>query len=1012
MEDFYNSLMKRMPRKGIRLLGMVVVLFSVLISSTAMAQSRTVNGTVTDGDDGSTLPGVNILIKGTTNGAVTDFDGNYSVVVGDDAVLVYSFVGYQSKEIIVGSRSAINIEMELDAEQLTEVVVIGYGSVEKKDVTGVVTSVDSKQFNKGVIGSPDKLLNGKVAGLQMSSGGDPGSTSNVRIRGANLRDGKVLYVVDGVPLDQDGGVVGQRNPLNFINPNDVENITVLKDASAAAIYGSRGANGVIIITTKTGEQGKMKVSYDGYYTFSKFSNQKVPIYDAETYRKVIIDKQPQEFENLGDANTDWVDEVLQVAQGMQHNLSVSGGGKSNNYFASVNYLDNQGVMRKTSNQTTSLSLKFNQKLFNDALKIGITSKSGFVKDQYSPNVIGAALSMDPTRPVYDETSVYGGYYQWSGSGQALATSNPVADQDLNDQQGKSFRTLNSLELNYRLPFIEGLSVTALGSYNYTYGEYNSVASELLKSRYDLNRGVGIVDEDETKTTALLETYLKYVKRIESIDTKIDLIGGYSWQEFRHEQARFSGDSGIQVNDEWQIGNITFTDSIPVANRLISFYGRANVDIKGKYLLTMSLRKDGSTRFGPSNRWGFFPAAAVAWRIIEEPWMQWSAETFSDLKLRVGYGVTGNQDFENYQYSTYYFEGDDFARYQFGDTYYRTLRPDGVDPDIRWEETVSTNYGIDAGFLDGRLNMSAEYYIKDVDKLLYEVAVPAGTNLSDIVYTNIGKVRNQGFELSLDAVAVDRENFTWNLAYNLSTNKNEVLKLDNSTFNPTFNGYDVGDINGDVGQRIQVLKVGEPINAFKVYEQLYDESGVPIYSANPIDMYKDQLTIDSDGDGILDTADGLINDSDKLPTESPYPSLMMGLTSNMNYKNFDFSFTMRANFGNYMYNNNSSSMGYFDRLTETQVTNNIHESAYETGFKTRQLHSSHYLEDASFLKLDNITLGYNFSSLKFAKIRAYVTAQNIMTITGYSGIDPESFSGIDNNPYPRSMTFIGGLSVNF
>ncbi|MCV9386529.1 SusC/RagA family TonB-linked outer membrane protein [Reichenbachiella ulvae] len=1014
MNDFYENVIVNWEKRGFSLLASVLMILSVFITSGAYAQSRSVTGVVTDSDLGGGLPGVNVLVKGTSSGVVTDFDGNFTVEVNDGAVLIFSFVGYKTEEVTVGNMSHIVVELQLDAEELSEVVVIGYGSVEKKDVTGVVASVDSKQFNKGVIGSPDKLLTGKVAGLQINSSGDPGSSTDIRLRGVSINGEQPLFVVDGVPLDKNSGTVGGRNPLNFMNPNDVENITVLKDASAAAIYGARGANGVIIITTKSGEKGKMRVSYDGFYSISRFSDNKVPIFDADTYRQVIIDKAPQEYEFLGDANTDWVNEVLQVAQGMQHNLSVSGGAKDTKYYASVNYLDNQGVMRKTRNQTTSIGLKLNQSLFNDNLKLTLNSKTGFVKDQFSPNVIGSALRMDPTRPVYEENSPFDGYFQWGSPNEALATANPVSEQDLNDQKGKTFRSLNSINIDYRLPFVQGLSVEAVGSYNYSKGEYDAVASEFLKSRYINERGVGINDEEATKKTKLLETLLKYHTELKAIDTRVDLTGGYSWQNFRQDQTKFAGDSATQVNGKYVSTDTTFFDLAPLENRLISFYGRANIDIKHKYLLTFSLRRDGSTKFGEANKWGMFPAGAIAWRIIEEPWMNWSSDLFSDLKLRAGYGVTGNQDIADYKYNTFYELGDQFATYQFGNEYVRTLRPIGVDPELKWEETVSTNVGIDVGFLDGRLNVSAEYYIKEVNDLLFNVAVPAGSNLSDLVLTNIGKVRNQGFEFVMDAVAVDSENFSWDLNFNMSTNKNEVIRLDNSAFDPLFGGYDDRNniINGDVGQTIRVLKEGESIYAFKVYEQIYDNTGKPVSSSNPLDMYVDQPTVDTDNDGILDSGDGVINDNDKVVTDSPFPFLMMGLTSNMRYKNFDLSFTFRSNLGGHVYNNNASSMGYFDLLTETNVTNNIHESSYETGFKTRQLHSSHYIEDASFLKLDNITLGYTFSQLKFARIKAYVTAQNLMTVTNYSGIDPETFTGIDNNPYPRSTTFIGGVNINF
>ncbi|MFY0624691.1 MAG: SusC/RagA family TonB-linked outer membrane protein [Reichenbachiella sp.] len=981
------------------------IICSLLASTGAIAQDVTVTGKVTDASDGSSIPGVTIVDLSTGKGAVSDIEGNYSMVASSDSELTFSFIGYATQKINVANRSVIDVQLELDIQELSEVVVIGYGAVKKTDLTGVVAVVEEEQFNKGIIGSPDKLLVGKVAGLQINTSGDPGSDTEIRLRGSSINGQDPLFVIDGIPLSKEDGTVGGRNPLNFMNPNDVESVTVLKDASAAAIYGSRGANGVIIITTKNGEAGKMKISYDGFYSLSVFT-QKVGLLSPENFRLAIFDKAPGEIDDLGDYNTDWVDEVLQTAHGMQHNVAVSGGGKTNNYFASVNYLDNKGVMRNTSNKSTSISLKYNQKLFNNTLDVRITSKTGFVKDQFSPNVIGDAMRFDPTRPVNDTTAMFGGYYQWNNS---LAVGNPVANQDLNNQEGETIRTLNSLELEYKLPFLDGLTFKTIGGYNYTRGQYYSVASEFNKTQVQNNSGIGINDEEETKKTKLLEAYFNYKTEIGD-KNNIDLTAGYSWQNFRQDQHKLAGNEAMLENDEYVINDTTRNDFNPLEDRLISFFGRANIDIKGKYLITASLRRDGSTKFGESNKWGLFPAAAFAWRVIEEDFAS-NWEIFSDFKLRVGYGVTGNQDIDSYKYNTFYRYSDDFAQYQFGNQFYNTLRPGGVDPNLKWEETVSTNFGVDVGLFDGKLNMSLEYYIKNVNDLLYEVAVPAGTNLSDRVLTNIGEVQNKGWEFNLGAVVVDNENFQWDLSFNLATNQNEVIKLDNSSFDPTFGGYSRGDISGDVGQRIQVLKVGEPIDAFRTYVHKKDETGSPVVGTD-LEMYEDQLTVDTDGDGVFDSGDGVINEDDLVVGESPTPSLLLGLTSIMKYKSWDLTFTVRSSHGNYVYNNVASSMGYFDLLTENNVTNNIHESAYESGYRTRQLHSDYYVENASFVKLDNITLGYTFEQLSFARIKAYVTAQNVLTISPYSGVEPEIFNGIDNNLYPRSSTFIIGLNANF
>jgi TonB-linked SusC/RagA family outer membrane protein len=1023
LESFLGSSVCQQWHKRFAVL---VVLISV-ISSAVLAQDLSVTGKVVDGQ-GTGIPGATVLEKGTQNGVITDFEGNFKIAVNANSVLVISFVGFKTQEITVGSQTNLQITLSEDVAELGEIVVIGYGSVEKEDVTGVVSSVDEEEFNKGIIGSPDKLLTGKVAGMQIASGGEPGSATQVRIRGTSINGQNPLYVVDGVPLS-DGGVAGGRNPLNFMNPSDVENVVVLKDASAAAIYGSRGANGVILITTKTGSSGKMRISYDGNYTMSKFV-QDFPNLSTANFVKAIDAKAPDYLSTLGEANTDWVDAVLQLAQGTQHNIAVSGGTAKSNYYGSVNYLWTEGIMRNTANQNLSLSFKYNQKLLNDDLTLRITTKNGWTKDQFAPNVIWSALRFDPTRPInyvedgYSRSVDIGGYFQWADG---LATPNPVASQDLNDQQGRTFRTLSNFELEYNLPFVEGLSFKANIGYDRNAGTYHGFTSEFEKGNYTNQRGASLRDEENIRTSLVQEYYGKYETNI-GANSKIDATLGYSWQNFRSDFYWVAGDSAQVLTDEnqsnyfWQVGELGATkdvkyDTVGVENRLISFFGRVNLDIAGRYLLTASLRRDGSTRFGDANKWGWFPSAAVGWRILDESFAKSWQNVFSELKFRVGYGITGNQEIPDYKYATFYRYSQDDASYRFGNEFVNTLRPVGVDPNIKWEETNSTNFGMDAGVLDGRLQFSLEYYIKNVNDLLFEIAVPAGSNLSDRVLTNIGQVQNTGFELTLNSVAIDRDNFKWNLGFNIATNENKVIKLDNSN-DPTFGGYPAGGIAGDVGQTIQVLKEGEAAFAFHTYQHKLDANGNPVTDPNGdgvqslLEMYVDQITEDTDGDGIPDSPDGIINEKDLVVGPSSTPKVLMGLTSNMSYKSWDLTFTLRSSLGNYTYNNTSSTAGHFEQLTERNITNNIHESAFETNFKTKQLKSDYYVENASFLKLDNITLGYNFNNVQWARLRAYVTAQNVFTLTPYSGLEPEQFNGIDNNPYPRSLSLLVGVNVQF
>lgn len=1004
--------------KGLLMIGMMLV-----ISLQSYAQERVIQGKVSDSEDGSGLPGVNILLEGTSNGTITDIDGNYKLTISDEAAsLVFTYVGYKKQIVPINGRSAIDISMALDSEILGEVVVIGYGSVEKKDVTGVIATVEEKQFNRGIIGSPDKLLTGKVAGLQISQNGEPGAATEIRLRGRSMNGETPLFVIDGVPLNgpipgdiRGSGVAGGRNPLNFMNPNDVESITVLKDASAAAIYGSRGANGVIIITTKNGQSGKMKIQYSGYYSVSNFT-QKVGNLTPNQFRDAIFAKAPGEFADLGEINTDWVDRVTQVATGMQHNISVSGGKNKSTYFASLNYLDDKGVLRNTSNKNATLSLKFNQKLLNDNLSIRLNTKNGITRDRFTPDVIGDAFGFDPTRPVFDTDpdNPFGGYFQWND---ALAATNPVSKQDLNDQTGETFRSITNLEVEYNLPFLPGLSFNANLGYDYNDGNYTSIESEFRKSSVANDRGTSVRFEDATKKNKLLETFLNYKKDIGFVDGNINATLGYSWQNFRSDFVPLAGDNALLNDSDVLVPTNNIDDKIePVENRLISFYARVILDIKSKYLFTLSVRRDGSTKFGDSNKWGLFPAAAFAWRVIDEDFASGLTNTFSDLKLRIGYGVTGNQAIENYRYATFYKFSQDDAAYQFGNEFVNTVRPIGVDPNIKWEENISTNFGLDMGLFGGRINASLDYYIKKVNDLLLDVNLPAGTNLSDRVITNIGEVENSGFELTLDAVVYDKQDFQWDLGFNIATNKNEVTKINNNS-NPDFGGFPRGPISGDVGQTIQVLKVGEEVEAFSTFVHRRDANGDLIVDENGdgtqslLELYVDQLTEDTDGDGIADSGDGIINEKDLVITGSPNPNLLVGLTSNMQYKRFDLSMSIRGNFGHQVYNNVSSANGYFQRLTDRE-TNNIHKSAFTTNFKNRQLKSDYYIEDASFIKLDNITLGYSFQVGSKIGAKAYVTAQNVLTISGYSGVNPEIFNGIDNNLYPRATTFIVGVNANF
>ncbi|MFK7807427.1 MAG: SusC/RagA family TonB-linked outer membrane protein, partial [Saprospiraceae bacterium] len=593
------------------------------------------------------------------------------------------------------------------------------------------------------------------------------------------------------------------------------------------------------------------------------------------------------------------------------------------------------------------------------------------------------------------------YFQWDNP---LSVANPVAAIELANREGEGYRLLNNLELEYKMPFLDGLSLKSNISYDYRAGEFSNFTSpEVSFGAGRVNNGF-LRTEEEVKTSTLIETYGTYRKELGN--SKFDVTVGHAYQDFILDKDGVQGEFLERADNEFGFSIPTEElkpDSVFLENRLISFFARVNYSLADKYLLTLSMRRDGSTRFGPANRWGYFPSAAFAWRVLQEDFASGLRNTFSDLKVRLGYGLTGTESIDDYLYTTFYSYGTGDAAYQFGDEYVNTLRAVGVDPDIKWESTRSLNIGLDFGFFNNRLTGTLDVYRKTTTDLLARVAAGAFTNLSDQIVTNIAEMENEGIELALNSYVIDRELFDWEVGFTAAYNRNEITKLDNSNL-PEFGGYETGGISGDVGQTIQILKVGEPINSFRTYKHKRDENGNPVIGANDLERYEDI------------NQDGQINEEDLVVGESPDPDFILGLTNTITYGNFDLAFTLRANIGNYVYNNAASATGYFDHLTVSEVTNNVHESAFINNFKERQLKSDIYVENGSFLKLDNVSLGYTFNKFKFMRsLRIYTTVQNAFVVTGYSGIDPEAAlnsQGIDNNVYPFSLTYLFGINASF
>jgi TonB-dependent starch-binding outer membrane protein SusC len=989
-----------------------LLLLVVLMTAQVVMAQRMISGVITDKQSGEALIGATVTVPGTNIGAVTDFEGKYAFKAPENATQVQvTYTGYASQVVNLGTDDVLNFQMEPGLD-LKEVVVIGYGATRKEDLTGVVTAIKEAEFNRGAITSPDQLIAGKVAGVQiLSNSGEPGGQVTVRVRGGTSVNAgnEPLYVVDGVPIENTpfnpGGFSNGRNPLNFLNPSDIETFTVLKDASATAIYGSRGANGVILITTKKGKSGSPgRITYDGYYTTARVVG--APSFlDPTAFRNVVTYKAPERLEQLGNTQTDWFDQTLQTATGQNHALSFMGGGEKTGYRVSLGYQDLNGVVRASRTQRTNFAFNLNQSLLDDQLLLNYNLKGSFTKDQFDPGVVGNSTSFDPTKPIYQAGSPYAGFFEY---GVALSPRNPVSQIEQIEDFGKSFRGLGNIDAELKLDrLIDGLSAkTVLGfDVNNAQRERFTPTTFARAPMTDFNGELR--NENAILTNVLLDFYLNY-KRNFGARHRFDATAGYSYQDFRNEYNSFRA---FNLSTDIFGSNST----IPAArfeantsvepNRLISFFARVNYNFDEKYLFTATVRRDGSSRFSKTNQYGTFPSAALAWRVSQENWAEGLNRIFSDLKVRVGWGITGNQAIGNFLYLPLYRLSDARARYQFGDIFVTTARPNGYDSNLKWEETTTYNAGIDFGFFNNRLSGSLEFYLKNTNDLLFTVNVPAGTNLTDRVLTNIGEVENKGVELSLSAAAIREKDFTWDISFNAALNRNRIIAIDRVSTS----GILTGGIAGGVGNNVQILLVDEAVNAFYLFKHKLDANGNPLVDG-----------VDHNDDGVTNLADmyedtngdGTVNDMDRRPFNQPAPVGIFGLTSNMNWKNFDLGFTFRASAGNWVYNNNASSAGFYNRLTlGSTYVNNLHTSVLETGFSNPQFFSDYYLENASFIRLDNITLGYTIKPrTKVNSVRAYITATNLFTLTRYTGLDPEVGGGIDNNPYPRARGIIFGVSL--
>ncbi len=1036
-----------------KLRALVAVFVMFVLGLTANAQQISVSGVVKDAANGEPILGASILEKGTSKGIITNLDGQFTISVPTNATLVVKYLGYLTVEVPVSGKKNLLIQLKENAIALGEVVAIGYGVVKKNDATGSLTAIKPDKLNKGLTTNAQDMITGKIAGVNVTSGGGtPGGGATIRIRGGSSLNASndPLIVIDGLAMDNDG-VKGVANPLSAINPNDIETFTVLKDASATAIYGSRASNGVIIITTKKGEKGsKPRISYEGNMSVSNIKKT-LDVLSGDQFRdlvKTLYAGKPDVLSKINNTymwldkngkwtnSTDWQSEIYQTALSTDHNINVMGGFKNMPYRFSVGYTNQNGIIKTSNFERYTGAFSLNPSLFDDHLKINLNAKGMLVRNRYADGgVVGSAASMDPTEPVMGYGDIYrknfGGYWQWNTTDKgvtianSLSMKNPVAslNQKMDVANSKDF--IGSAEFDYKCHFLPELRLHLNLGIESASGLQTLYIDSLSGSDTHHGRQGW---EEISKINESLNYYMQYSKEIDK--QKFDVMAGYEWQKFHHEGS--NSYEGLETNVldpvTGHIGGYSYkAKEWKSENYLVSFFGRLNYTYNNKYLATFTLRDDGSSRFSAANRWALFPAAAVAWKVSEEDFLK-DNKTVSDLKFRLGYGVTGQQNINqgDYPYIPVYQNNIVGAYYPLGDNneYITTYRPNVYNSILKWEQTTTYNGGIDFGLLNSRISGSLDYYYRVTNDLLNKVDLPAGSNFSNQVISNIGSLNNQGLEFSISAKAISTKNLTWEIGYNVTYNKNEITKL----ISGTKANYIVatGGISSGTGNNIQAHSVGHAASSFYVYQQVYDSiTSKPIegsfvnrsidYDKNPDGTFK----LDADGKKIP-SAKQVINDDDRYFFHNPAADITMGFSSKIIYKNFDLGFTLRASLGNYMYNDvaaRSAYVGSSGVWSSSGFFSNKPSSALETNFTknaTNYYLSDYFVQNASFIRCDNITFGYSFKNLfkAISSGRIYATVQNPFVITSYKGLDPEVYGGIDNSIYPRPMITMVGLSLNF
>ena len=1025
-----HSFLQMMNRKTL-----MVMLLSLCMSLPALAQKITVQGTVFD-ETGETLIGASVMVKGSAVGVATDFDGNFRVETDAKGTLVVSYVGYLTQEVAVDGRTEIKVTLQPNSAVLEEVVAIGYGTVKKNDATGSVSTVKPSEIQAGLATSVQDLLVGQTPGVVVTTSAGPEGGGQIRIRGgASLNaSNDPLIVIDGVPLDN-SGVQGMSNPLSMISPDNIENMVILKDASATAIYGSRASNGVIIITTKKGKSGKPQVNFSANM-YVNSARKKWDMLDAAEYRALVTKYHGSDSEAvkaMGSANTNWQDEILRTTVSSDYNLSVGGTTGILPYRVAVSYTNNNGIINTSKMDRMTVGLNLTPEFFDGKLKVNANAKGYYIKNQFADGgAIGAALASDPTRTVYKDWKtltygadgrpvmtayeLYNGYNVWTSAGVLNSNSTMNAVSMLNDRNNYSdvLRSNGNLQLDYAI--IPDLHVNLNLGYDWSRSEENNIVAfnSPLSFKNAKNDGASTnYYQYQRKLNTLLDFYANYKKDVESIASYFDVTAGYSWQRFTargHNNGTEYLTPGFNVITQdangynYLVINESTYDRVGTSEskpyywdngnlQLVSFFGRLNYTLKDRYLLTFTMRGDATSRFSKENRWGTFPSVALGWKIIDEAWAKDMKEVMNEWKLRLGWGVTGQQDVGGYfDYMAKYLASQQQSNYPGinGGGYTSTLYPQGYNRNLKWEETTTWNAGFDFGFLNNRITAALDYYFRQSKDLLSEVDVPAGTATTNRLVQNFGSLENQGVEFNITARPIVKKDLTWTINYNVAYNKNKITKLNNDgTMVKT------GGISGGTGNTVQAHMVGYPANSFLLYEQVYDETGKPI-----------------EGEYVDQNGDGTINGDDLRIRYSKDPKVTMTFGTTVNWKNWDFGLNMRASLGNYIYNNVMSTSSNVGSVFKNSNLSNLVDS--DVYFQSEQYLSDYWLENGSFLRCDNITVGYTWSELakNFSRLRLYGAVQNPFIITKYSGLDPEVASGIDNNVYPRSVTFTLGVVATF